>query len=201
MGDSLVVAYSNFYFNYNYSDTTHIAIWNGTFFSDLQLLITNSFYDSTVVHSMIIYNGELYVVAHFDTVNGMVNTRSVVKWNGTQWESVGGGAGSIDMQEFHCLKCTIMNCMPRRFTDMGGSGANNFARWNGTTWNAVPFSNVDAWSVTDMKAWGSSLFFDRLFFKREWSDGTRNCAMGRNLVEFGERKHGYSTIWLCIRHL
>ncbi|HYV93669.1 MAG TPA: T9SS type A sorting domain-containing protein [Chitinophagales bacterium] len=164
MGDSLVVAYSNSPYNYNAHDTIHIAIWNGTFFSELPILVTPTLYDSSVVNSMIIYNGELYVAGSFDTVNGIVNSTDIIKWNGTQWETVGGGAGSdsylgtILLEVFNNELYAFGD-----FIDMGGSGANYLARWNGSTWNTVPFSIANVWSVYDMKAWNNSLFLTGYF--------------------------------------
>jgi len=110
------------------------------------------------------YNGELYVGGTFDTVNGMGNTRCIVKWNGSQWESVGGGAANSSYYGITQLEVFNNELYAfGDFTDMGGSGANEFAKWNGSTWSSVPCANVSPWEVIDMKAWGGSLFLTGYF--------------------------------------
>ncbi|MEP7169263.1 MAG: T9SS type A sorting domain-containing protein [Bacteroidota bacterium] len=91
------------------------------------------------------YNGEIYVAGDF---NAGAGKKDIVKWDGTNWVSVGGGFSGPN---------SWVNCMTVYqgdlyvggyfFTTQGDPG-NTIAIWNGTNWsqpgNGLMPSNVDA---------------------------------------------------------
>src|SRR6266446_8220119 len=122
-------------------------------------------FNSVIINDMQVFNNELYVAGNFDSVDGITNTKDIVKWNGTQWEGVGGGVvtdGFIGMTQLEVYNNELYAFGD--FTNIGGVVVNYFARWNGSAWNEVPFSGpFNVWSLYDMKTWGNSLFISGYF--------------------------------------
>ena len=134
-----VVAHGNLYvLHMNRSDAGYgfaISRWN-----EVEWTRIADFIAGLEVTSFEAYKGDLYVGGIFDDVNDIPGTRGIAKWDGTAWQSVGGGLGDssgiaetvYDMIEYKGdLYCT------GEFASVAGIEANHIARWDGTRWSAV----------------------------------------------------------------
>ncbi len=111
-----------------------------------------------VVYAMEVFEGELYIGGTFIDVQDMPGTRGIVKWNGSAWESVGGGLftnlgyASVFSMAVHDGKLHVGGS----FTAAGGLSAGNIASWDGERWEALS-SGVDN-SVMTMVSHQGDLF-------------------------------------------
>jgi hypothetical protein len=103
----------------------------------------------------------LYAGGIFSTAGG-VTVNHVARWNGSAWSPLGTGvAGSglpptivnIDSDGTNVYVCGL-------FTSAGGVNATNIARWNGTSWSALPglVGNVSTLLVKDGKLYAGGNF-------------------------------------------
>ncbi len=85
------------------------------------------------VNGMANYNGNLYVTGQFLTA-GNDSAFNIAQWNGTVWDSVGGGinGGGYSLCEYNGN--LVLGGL---FTTAGRHAANNIAQWNGTSWSAL----------------------------------------------------------------
>jgi len=82
-------------------------------------------------------NGDIYMVGAFTAVGGMASTRGIARWNGSSWESVGGGLDDgVAYQVAIGHDGTVF--LAGDFDSVGGVTCNNAARYNPTT---------DTWST------------------------------------------------------
>ncbi|HTA28111.1 MAG TPA: T9SS type A sorting domain-containing protein [Bacteroidia bacterium] len=79
------------------------------------------------------YNGNLFVTGVFSTA-GNDSARSIAQWNGTTWDSVGGG---IDGAGYALCEYNGKLVLGGQLSIAGGNAANNIAQWNGTLWSAL----------------------------------------------------------------
>ena len=89
------------------------------------------------VTSMVVWNGELYVAGAFKLA-GSVHCNNIAKWNGTQWDSVGGGVDSNGMIMSLAID-SINNILYATgyFESAGGNPAHCVAKWDGNNWTAL----------------------------------------------------------------
>lgn len=109
--------------------------WDGAGWSTFDASNTGSL----VVHAFTVYDdgaggGPLLYAG--GTAPG-TDTR-IARWNGVQWESVGGGiqSGSIQTMHVHQEGTTSALYIGGTFSEAGGLPVNNIARWDGA-WSAV----------------------------------------------------------------
>jgi hypothetical protein len=123
------------------ADFQNIAKYNGTVWSAVGGgLISNMKVGTTVINtakvtSMGVFKGELYLAGAIDTA-GNLDVNGMVRWNGTAWSDVSGGANS-----------TVMAFVPHGsllyisgyFWKVGTANlsSNRAATWNGTEWGAL----------------------------------------------------------------
>jgi len=82
-------------------------------------------------------NGDIYMVGAFTAVGGVASTRGIARWNGSSWESVGGGLDDgVAYQVAIGHDGTVF--LAGDFDSVGGVTCNNAARYNPTT---------DTWST------------------------------------------------------
>ena len=87
------------------------------------------------IEDIINYNGELYIGGFFSTQNG---TWGLAKWNGSDWQDVGGSINGPDSGYVQSL--AIYNgdlIVAGTFNSIGGIAANHIARWDGSQWHAM----------------------------------------------------------------
>ncbi len=127
----------------------NIAMWNGTSWSALgsgikfRTHVWN--YTGGIVHSLAVYNGELYATGTFDTAGG-IQANSIAKWDGNSWSAVGGGIPGFALLGPNDTTGTVVNAMAvyngelyvgGSYTLAGGVSVSDIAKWNGSSWSAV----------------------------------------------------------------
>ena len=145
----------------------HIAKWNGVNWSAAGVLGPTA---PEHTHTLAIFDDQsgagprLYAAGFFFTADGQT-ANHVARWNGTNWEPVGGGvAGEV-------VEFTIFDDRTGGgpalygsgfFTSAGGNSANSIARWNGSVWTPLGSGlNDQTWAVAtfdDGSGRGTSLF-------------------------------------------
>lgn len=98
------------------------------------------------VNALEVFNGELYVGGGFsNTVAGPAS--NIARWNGTQWNALQGPSGQGANNEVRALAAFAEPGGARlfaggHFTTAGGIPATGIARWNGSSWSALPGGGV-----------------------------------------------------------
>ncbi len=132
-----------------------LAKWNGSTWSDVGGGVNGSFEQ---VNTMVEYHGWLYVGGDFSMV-GAANlpASGIAKWNGTQWDSVGGGVGGW----INALEVDTVNDLlyaAGAFTFAGDSVAFGVAVWNDTIWRPVGTGLDTLWATTDLEMFNGELY-------------------------------------------
>lgn len=87
------------------------------------------------VYTIVSSGNQIYAGGSFSTVNG-IDSPGIAKWNGTTWESVGGGTDG----EVYAIAISGNNVyIGGSFSAAGDADALNIAMWNGNNW-----TNLDA---------------------------------------------------------
>jgi len=117
-----------------------IARWNGTAWSAAGSGIASDSPWPAAIHSLAVYNGELYAGGTFDSIDG-ISAYNIAKWNGSSWSPVGTGINRMFPGTI-----TIVNTLlvyngelyaGGLFDIAGGTFANSIAKWNSSTWSTV----------------------------------------------------------------
>ena len=116
-----------------------IARWDGTAWSPLGTGISIGSPFGRVSALAVLPNGDLAVGGLFVTAGGVV-ANNIALWDGTSWSALGSGiVGNPAL-----FAVTTMAVMPNgdlvvggMFTDAGGVGVSNIARWDGASWSAL----------------------------------------------------------------
>jgi hypothetical protein len=105
------------------------------------------------VRALLIHKGNLYIGGTFASIAG-VSANGIVKWDGTNWSSLGAGLSSRLGAVWVSALAASENYIYAggRFEFAGGGPATNIARWDGTNWSAVgnfpPWLGVRALAVS-----------------------------------------------------
>ena len=121
------------------------AKWNGTGWSSPGAGISSLSSWSSVVRALAVApNGDFYVGGDFIQAGGTatpggISANGIAKWNGTAWSNLGatnanGISGSVSTLAVAPNGDVYAGGF---FTQAGGVGANNVAKWNGTTWSIL----------------------------------------------------------------
>lgn len=92
-------------------------------------------------YSLASFQGSLFAAGYFDLAGGVAGTAKLARWDGSAWNSVGAQLeGSLNQ----LWGLTAWNSaqgnnlyIAGNFTNIGGSGANYFARFDGTSFHPV----------------------------------------------------------------
>ncbi len=132
----------------------NIAAWNGTAWLPLGTELGTA---GSSVDALIVYNGELIAAGRFNEMSGQ-EPEFIVRWTGSAWAPVGSNLGP---QLFHyhtggfggppgpvitsyvgvASRLTVYDgqlIACGYFIIDGGTEASNLARWDGSTWHAIP---------------------------------------------------------------
>ena len=134
------------------------------------------------VHSLIVYNGELYAGGNFSTAGGLA-VNNIAKWNGRNWASAGNGLnGSV-----HALASFNGELYAGGDFSNSGSPAVNVVKWLGSDWQAIGITTSSTvHSLIDFNgelyaaAWFPSLGSIDGYPIAKWN-GTRWSAVGTGL--------------------
>jgi len=123
----------------------NIARWDGTAWSTVGSVASDD------VFALAVYGDpstglELYAGGHFFNVGGQTEQR-IARWNGSAWNSVGGGLSGTD-SHVRALVVYDDGTGPALyagglFAQAGGAPARNVARWDGTSWSPLGIPPAD----------------------------------------------------------
>ena len=122
-----------------------LAKWNGTAWSIFGVGFISGVVGASINALAVAGNGDLYVGGAFTQAGGAI-VHDVAKWNGTVWSRLGMGATSGTAVTSINALAVVGNgglYVGGTFTQAGGIGANNVARWNGTTWSSLGASTAN----------------------------------------------------------
>jgi len=147
------------------SGANNIARWDGA--NNTWNLVGGANAINNFVNTIALSGTDVYVGGFFISAGGVSGADYIARWNGTTWSGLLSGTFGINSP-------AVVNTIAisgtdvfvgGSFTDAGGvSGANNIARWNGTTWSGLlsgtfginsPAVNTIAISGTDVFVGGS----------------------------------------------
>jgi len=147
---------------------------------------TNGIADSTV-NALVPYDDgtgrKIYAIGDFSSATGVAGTANIAAWNGTSWESVGGGLGGNQ----------FTNCgaeydgelfVGGYFNDAGGvPDTAKIAKWDGSNWSSI----------------GAQLssFVNSVWALQTWDDGTGEALyIAGNYVNIaGNTGYDHITRW------
>ncbi|MBI3193158.1 MAG: T9SS type A sorting domain-containing protein [Ignavibacteriae bacterium] len=92
---------------------------------------TNGFNDD--VETILKFGNEIYVGGLFTLAGGKTVNR-IARWDGTQWDSLGGGVNFI---VWALAKIGTDLYVGGQFTSAGGITVNGIAKWDGSSWSAL----------------------------------------------------------------
>lgn len=128
-------------------DSNWVYKWDGNNFNKFGegvylTTATGGFPKNSSLYNITKYNNEIVVCGEFDRV-GSKNISGIMKWNGVEWDSLGGGlsgsfSGTAPVMYPHDL-CVYGNdlIVAGNFTTAGGKAVNGIARWDGTQWHSL----------------------------------------------------------------
>ncbi|CAN5647618.1 hypothetical protein BH11BAC1_BH11BAC1_18470 [soil metagenome] len=145
----------------NFFDSTNtgvdIAYFDGTRYQTMGHRLYGGF---SVIHAMTIFRGELFIAGYFTQADGNEGNH-IMKWNGTQWEDVGGGTDSWIL----CMQ--VYNdelYVGGVFEYAGGVHTGNLAKWNGMQWMAVTPSIIyGQTAIFDIQFYNGALYIGGYF--------------------------------------
>jgi hypothetical protein len=115
-----------------FANGSNIVGWDGqtqrTFGSGFDMI-----WGHDVVRALAVYQGELIAAGHF-TSSGGIALNSIARWDGSEWQSLGGGTDGIISTLTHFGGELVAG---GSFTVAGGSVAQSIARWNGAIWQPL----------------------------------------------------------------
>ncbi len=122
----------------------NIARWNGSAWSALAGGVGAP---ANQVRALCVFDDgsgpALYAGGNLAVADG-VPVHNIARWNGTSWSAVGGGVGTGGTADFVAALCVFDDgsgpalYAGGAFLQADGVSANALARWNGTSWSAVP---------------------------------------------------------------
>lgn len=163
-----------------------IAKYNGSSWSDIGNI---SFGYNYGIAAITYYNGELYIGGSFGSAPGVpVN---ILRWNGVQWDSVGGGIQGGEVWDFDVYNSELYIGGSFR-ADNGGPG-NYIAKWDGNAYADVGGGVMGAGNgngyILDLIIYDNYLYAVGAFvwaggipagYVAKW-DGTNWCGMGNDV--------------------
>lgn len=137
-----------------------IAKWNGATWSSLGSGVAPTS-NARRVDSLAVFDdgtgSALYVGGEFASAGGLAATKSLARWNGVEWSSVGGGVGGVGsrVQSLHVFDDGSGPALyvAGSFGSVGNDlPASNIAKWDGTSWTSLSLGTngpVNALEVFD----------------------------------------------------
>lgn len=109
----------------------HLAKWNGVKWANFGGGVDKPG-QPPKVYAIAVDANYIYIGGLFTSAGGVAVT-NLARWNGTTWESVGGGVSGGSVREIIVTNGLVT--VTGAFTNAGGVSANYIARWDGTNWS------------------------------------------------------------------
>jgi hypothetical protein len=120
-----------------------LARWNGAQWLEVGGGVRRTGWSNTTVRTLLSRGASLVVGGDFDTA-GTTPVQLVASWNGTSWNSLGGG---VDGAQVDCLADFGGDLFCGGWiTQAGSTAVDGIARWNGSVWAPVGLGVQSPWS-------------------------------------------------------
>lgn len=122
-----------------------IVTWNGAEWAPLAGGGTNDFTASLTVWDDGSGDGPALYVGGSFTMAGIVDAKSIARWDGVQWSPLGSGmdGGSVYAMAAYDDGSGPALYASGSFTTAGGVLANGIAKWDSKQWSALPGGGID----------------------------------------------------------
>ncbi|MDW8391392.1 MAG: hypothetical protein RMK84_14800, partial [Oscillochloridaceae bacterium] len=119
------------------AEADYVARWNGTSWSALGGSGNGAL--NSWVNALAASGGDVYVGGAFTNAAGIPQADYVARWDGTNWNALGGGAnGALNSQVYALAVSGGDVYVGGDFTNAAGiPQADYVARWNGSSWSAL----------------------------------------------------------------
>jgi len=169
----------------------HVGKWNGAAWEAMgRGLNIGTSYNGSVRALTVAPNGDVYAGGVFNNSGG-TQLLSIARWDGTNWNSVGGGlSGRVGASSLTTDVSALVFgpdgslYVGGNFTNAGGVQALCLARWDGTNWHAVPGGpNAIIYALAFRS---TNLFVSGVFLSTDGKAATRiACRSGTNWFGLG----------------
>lgn len=113
----------------------HLAVWNGSEWSDLGGGVSNGAFPGTAVWSLGVYGGNLIVAGNFQKAGDVV-VNNIAMWDGASWNTFGAGTSGGQVRSV-VYEQAVFNgdlIIGGEFTMVDGEPASYIAAWDGSSW-------------------------------------------------------------------
>ncbi|MBS0197898.1 MAG: immunoglobulin domain-containing protein [Planctomycetes bacterium] len=130
--------------SYNFSGDSVVG-WDGTQFRAFRSL-------NSTVRAVASFGPDLIVAGDF-TASGQTQLQRIARWNGTDWQSLGGGFSAGSIQALTVYNGELIAA--GSFSAAGGVFAANIAKWDGAQW--TPLGTGIGGQVSALAVYGGEL--------------------------------------------
>ncbi len=115
-----------------------ICKWDGNSFSPVGTGFTSGMMGECMVHSLCVYNGNLYAGGMFEH-GGAMNMSNIGMWNGSSWNTIGNIGGAMMGDNAVSAMCVYYNRLfvGGNFSSCGSRQASNLGVWDGSSWSNI----------------------------------------------------------------
>jgi hypothetical protein len=114
----------------------NIAKWNGTYWECIDLPNSLSIHGASI-NTICEYNGEIYVGGNFATGTPNDSLRDIIRYDGVNWKSVGGGIKGSNSDVNDMLVYNGFLYVAGYFSQSDGNTGDNIQIWDGTSWSDI----------------------------------------------------------------
>lgn len=172
-------------YNNDTIDVRGIVKWDGEHYEQLGIFpnLACNEWNCLAVTSITRYKDEIYAsLSNASPDPGEI--AGLGKWNGIQWDTVGGGIGGL---VFHQIIYNDDLYVMGRFSHVEGNDANSIARWDGEQWHIVDFPYFRPNSSSSITFSGATIYNDDLYVVGNFYD---EAETARDVARFdGETWH------------
>jgi len=110
-----------------------LAKWNGSTWDSVAIMSTDMHF---LLNKMLVFQDDLYILGYFEHINNRPLSKSIVRWDGTEFQSVGGGLEKSLLPNITSGLVYKNHLYITGFFSTVGDlpSASNLASWDGTQW-------------------------------------------------------------------
>jgi len=168
---------------------TGLAFFDGTSYTPIKLPVNSFVFNFDIKE----FQNEIYVCGRFTNINGSNPLNNILKFDGTNWVSVGGGIkGNIA----EAITMAVYNnelYVGGEFKKSAGNVGENIMKWDGTQWHDVGFGLEPTWGgvrkliIHKNKLWAFGEFQMASYMQANGAavfDGVKWCTLRDTLDDF-----------------
>lgn len=112
-----------------------VRVWNGSTWRKLARSSTSSYTFDTFGNMLAVVQGQLYVVGPTYLADSGVPAYGVLRWNGSDWVTVGGGIDDPNGYAYSATDWGTNLVVGGQFASIGGVAVQNVAYWDGAAYH------------------------------------------------------------------